>query len=62
MQKLELSSVVNCSVSSSDSSQLEESLFMIWSVNASNDRVPNFKWSMKKLTLISISNKGSECL
>ena len=31
------SSVVNCSISSSDSSQLEESLFMIWSVNASTE-------------------------
>ena len=31
------SSVVNCSVSSSNSLQLEESLFMIWSVNHSNE-------------------------
>ena len=25
------------------------------------DRVPTFKWSMKQITLINISNKSSEC-
>ena len=30
--------------------------------NANYNRVSNLKWSMKQLTLISISNKRSECL